>query len=157
MAWTKIRTEKFNQNYRGEAELAEFVIEVPLPEQMNSAEIADKAIQGSIEEVQKQGGTLLEVHVWEDTSPTWNTKYYIRIVASEGSTGGIGALPLVWAVIIIGVIAVLAIVGLTYFVTKSGEVLEYIGEQAGGFGISLALMIGVGMVGIGTILLLRRR
>jgi hypothetical protein len=122
MAWELILDEKKNQNYRGKAEWCNWELTVALPDQMGSSWTAQQALNAHIEELQKQDAIILEYRMWEDASPTFETHYYFEVVSS--------ASPIWWTPIIVGVLAILAIVA-TYFAIKAtGDIVEYIGEAA---------------------------
>ncbi|MFA5401489.1 MAG: hypothetical protein WC359_13650 [Dehalococcoidia bacterium] len=131
MSWVKIIDEKFHQDYRGSAQLQEWTFTVPLGEQVGAQYLADKMIAGHEEELQKQGCFLLELRVWQDTTPTWETKYFVRSVATTDTNyGGVSAIPLIWGVVIVGVLALLFIVGLSYVLGKTEDIVEYLGDNA---------------------------
>lgn len=121
MAWKKITEQKHNQNYKGRAELCEWEFTVPLPEQVGAEWLANRTVQGFIDELNEQNSYLLELHMWEDTSSTMKTRYYVSVIAS--------ASPLFWKVAILGVLAFLAIAGVAYVINKIEDILTYIGDE----------------------------
>ena len=148
MAWEEIVDQKFNQEFVGHAELCEWTFSVPLPEQLGAQWIANRLIDGHIEELQKEGSQLLELTVWEDTSPIEKTHYYVRVVAT--------ASPLYWTAIIVGVLIVLVIAGLSYIITKIENIVEYVGDKAPQ-ALSVLPWLGLGIVAVVGIALVRRR
>ncbi len=68
--------------------------------------LADHMVQANIEELEKQGSQPLRLRVWEDKSPTFTTNYKVEVTAT--------ASPLVWAVVILGLLVILAIAYITY-------------------------------------------
>ena len=86
--------------YVGKAEKCLFTFET-IPEQIPGEQwLANKIINGHIEELGKQHSRLLHIRVWRDTAPTWRTNYQVEVYAS--------ASPLFWTVIIVGVLALIA-------------------------------------------------
>lgn len=136
MAWVQIVNEKMNQGYVGHAEMAEWTFTVPLPDQIGASYIADNIIQDHIEELAKQNEELLELKVWEDTSPTWITNYYVKVTST--------ATPIVWTVIIVGVITLLAIAGASYMLIKVEDIVEYIGDKSP----ATLPLLGIAAVGV---------
>ncbi len=155
--WTLISSKKFNQTYSGPAELTEFEFSIPLPDQVNPSSLANNMIDSAKQEITEQGGKILEVHVWQDTSPTWETLYYVRLIAAPpaGVSSRIAWAPLVWGAIIAGIMILIGLGVIAYTVTKAGQVVEYVGDKAGGTGISLMLLGGVALGIVGMIMLAR--
>lgn len=141
MAWELILDKKFNQNYRGHAEFCDWEFRVNLPDQVGATWTAQQSLNAHIEELQKQGAIILEYRLWEDKSPTWHTDYYVEVVSS--------ASPLWWNIIIVGVLAILALVVGYFMIKKTGDIVEYVGEAAP---LTLPLL-AIGAIGLVTIVL----
>lgn len=148
MAYELILNEKFNQGYRGHAERCAYTFSLT-PEQVPGTRwTAQKVIDAHNEELAKQGSKILELRMWEDTSPMWHTDYKVEIVAT--------ASPLWWNIIIVGVLAILVIIAIYFVIQKVDDITEYIGEKAPA-AIPFIALAGLGVVVIAGILLLRRR
>lgn len=148
MAWELVMNKRLNQSYRGSAEWCHWEFRVNLPDQMGTIWTAKQSLNAHIEELEKQGSTILEYRLWEDKAPTWTTNYFVEVIAS--------ASPLWWNVIIIGVIALLGII-VTYFVIKeTGHIAEYIGGVAPG-AIPLLALAGIAAATIIGVYLIRRK
>lgn len=117
MAWNLVINEKYNQEYRGHAEKASYTFEVPLPDQLGAKWTAEQMINAHVNELLDYGEYLLELRVWEDKSPTWTTKYWVDVTAT--------ASPLPWALIIVGVLAVIFIIGVAFSLVKVEDIAEY--------------------------------
>lgn len=147
MAWELIMNERFNQDYRGSAEWCHWEFSAKMPDQLGTRAIAERTLNSHIEELEKQGSHILEYRMWEDRAPTWETLYYVEVVAT--------ASPIWWTAIILAALAVLALI-IVYFITKkTGDIAEYIGETAPA-ALSLWAIAAIGAVFVTGIYLLKR-
>ena len=119
MAYNLVYSKLLNQNYRGHAEQCSYTFTVNKPDQLGALWTAKEHLAAHIVELQKQGSTILEYYLWEDKSPTWSTDYYCKIVAS--------ASPLFWQLLILGVIAIIALLITRLVVKEIKEIFEYAG------------------------------
>ncbi|GAI69543.1 unnamed protein product [marine sediment metagenome] len=95
--------------YEGDAETCTFEFKLT-PEQIpGTAWLGQRIVDSFVSELEKEGSRLLELKVYEDTTPTWWTNYRVEVTAT--------ASPIVWTPIIIGVLAILFIVAI-YFTIK---------------------------------------
>lgn len=95
--------------YEGDAEVCTFEFKLT-PEQIPGTEWLGLRIANTFaSELEKQGSKLLELKVYEDTSPIFWTNYRVEVTA--------GASPLWWNAIIIGLLAILFVVAI-YFTIK---------------------------------------
>ena len=102
MAYQLIKDESHNTDYVGKAEVCTYEFST-LPEQIPGEPwLANLIIDRHIAELSSQNSKLLRIKVWRDTAPTWQTDYKVEVAAS--------ASPLFWNVIIIGVLAIVALV-----------------------------------------------
>jgi hypothetical protein len=148
MAYQLIVNERFNQDFRGHAERCTYTFSLT-PEQVPGTRwTAQKVVDAHNEELEKEGSQLLELKVWEDTSPTWTTDYKVEVTAT--------ASPLWWNLIIIGVLAILVIIAIYFVIQKVDDITKYVGEKAP-VTLPLLALAGIGAVVIAGILLLRRR
>jgi len=102
--------------YEGDAEVCTFEFKLT-PEQIPGTEwLGQRIVDSFASELEKEGARLLELRVYEDTTPTWWTNYRVEVTAT--------ASPLAWNLIIIGVLAILFIVAIV-FAIKAVESLIY--------------------------------
>ncbi|GAI02027.1 unnamed protein product, partial [marine sediment metagenome] len=102
--------------FEGDAEVCTFEFKLT-PEQIPLTEwLAQRIVDTFVSELEKEGSRLLELKVYEDTTPTWWTNYRVEVTAT--------ASPLAWNLIIIGVLAVLFVVAII-FAIKAVESLIY--------------------------------
>ena len=148
MAWNLIVDQKMNQGYQGHAESCDWKFMVPLPDQVGAQWIADRIVNAHVEELAEQNAKLLELRVWEDTSPTWNTEYYVQTVST--------ASPLYWSVIIVGVLVILALAGASYILLKIEDIVKYIGEKSP-MTLPLMAIAAIGAITVAGIYLVRRK
>ena len=131
-------------SYSGKAEKCVYTFRT-IPEQIpGESWLADQIISRLEDELGKQGSKLLWTRVWCDDSPTWHTDYKVAVWAS--------ASPLFWTPIILGVLAVLALV-ITWQIVETVEDIDWgdipgpiqIGGAAAGIAVALiALLLLVG-------------
>lgn len=136
MGWDLILEEKLNQSYQGKAEFCYWTFTVNLPDQVGASWTAKESLNAHIEELQNQGAVVLEYRLWENKEPTWTTDYYVQVVST--------ASPIIWAAVVIGVIALLALVVTYFIIHETGVIIEYIGEKAA---ITLPL-IAIGFISL---------
>ncbi len=118
MAYALIASEKMNQDYRGHAEKCTYTFDVLLPDQLGASWTARKMLEGHITELQTQGSILLEYKLYEDKlSGTFTTSYKVEIIAS--------ASPLWWNIIIVGVLALLSIIFISWAIQNVEDIAEY--------------------------------
>ena len=102
--------------FEGNAETCIFEFQLT-PEQIpGTAWLGERIVDSFASELEKEGSRLLELKVYEDTTPTWWTNYRVEITAT--------ASPLAWNLIIIAVLAILFIVAII-FAIKAVESLVY--------------------------------
>ena len=148
MAWELIVNEKMNQEFKGHAEMCTYTFSLG-PEQVPGMRWAAQQVTNAhVAELQKENSTILELRVWEDASPTWQTDYYVEIVAS--------ASPLWWNIIIAGALILLIGLAILFTIIEVKDIVEYIGEHApGSIPLMFIAVIGATVL-IGVILLSRR-
>jgi len=144
MAFELFLDQRYNQGFNGHAELCAYTFSL-WPEQIPVRWQAQKIIDAHSQELAKENSKLLELRAWEDTSPTWETNYYVEVVAT--------ASPLFWTVIIAGVFILLAIGGTLFIVNKVEDITRYVGEEIPGAipwlaigGIAVAAVVGIALV-----------
>jgi len=102
MALELIKDTAGDTQYRGKAEKCVYTFST-IPEQIpGESWLASQIVQKQIEELAKENSRLLHIRIWRDTSPTWQTDYKVEVFAS--------ASPLWWNAIILGVLAILALI-----------------------------------------------
>lgn len=105
------------------------------PEQIPGTDwFRDQAIQAFTDKVEEEGGHMLKLRVWEDTTPILTTDYRVEATST--------ASPLPWAAIIIGVLAILFIIAITFAIIQVRTFLW--GEEGApptGFGDMIYLLV----------------
>ena len=129
-----------NQGYRGHAEQCSYTFTVNKPDQLGAYWTAKEHLDAHIQELQEEGSIILEYYLWEDRTPTWETNYYCRIVAS--------ASPLPWGLIILAVLRI--IIPLLIFVWIINEVKEIV-EYAPGL-VGAISWVAVATIAVATVL-----
>jgi len=149
MAWEKIVDRKLNQEFSGHAELCTYTFSLG-PEQIpGMGWAAEQIINSHVDKLAEENSILLELRVWEDASPTWTTDYYVEVVAS--------ASPLWWNLIIGGALILLIGAAIYFTIKEVRNITEYVGEEAGGVGISLMYAAGIGVAALIGIALWRKK
>lgn len=98
----KETTEPIAYTFKGKAEKCTYEFST-LPEQVpGEAQLAKTLIDKNARELEAQGVRMLKIRVYRDTEPTWQTNYRVEVWAT--------ASPIFWTPIIVGVLAVLALV-----------------------------------------------
>ncbi|GAJ24739.1 unnamed protein product, partial [marine sediment metagenome] len=102
--------------FEGDAEVCTFEFKLT-PEQIPGTEwLAERIVDAFVSELEKEGSRLLELKVYEDTTPMFWTNYRVEVTAT--------ASPIAWMPIIIGVLAILFVVAII-FAIKAVESLIY--------------------------------
>lgn len=133
-----------NQGYRGHAEQCSYTFTVNKPDQLGAYWTAKEHLDAHIQELQEEGSIILEYYLWEDRTPTWETNYYCRIVAS--------ASPLPWGLIILAVLAIIALLVTVWIINEVKEIVEYAPGLVGAISwvavatIAVATVLGIYMV-----------
>ncbi|GAI79250.1 unnamed protein product, partial [marine sediment metagenome] len=78
--------------------------------------LGQRIVDSFVSKLEEEGSRLLELRVYQDTTPTFWTNYRVEVTAT--------ASPLAWNLIIIGVLAVLFVVAIV-FALKAVESLIY--------------------------------
>ena len=100
--------------FQGDAEICTFEFKLT-PEQIPAYPWLGKGIVDSfVSELEKDGSRLLELRVYEDTTPMFWTNYRVEVTAT--------ASPIAWTPIIIGVLAILFIVAIIFAIRAIDEV-----------------------------------
>lgn len=94
--------------YDGKAEVCPFEFKL-WPEQIPGAPWLGKKIANAFaSKLEAEGSKLLELKVYEDTTPTFWTNYRVEVTAT--------ASPIAWALVIYAVLAILFIIAITFLV-----------------------------------------
>ena len=134
----------YSQTFQGKAERGTYEFRT-LPEQIPGERwLADQIIQRNSDEIAKQGCHLLHIKVWRDVGPTFYTDYRVEVIST--------ASPVFWTPIILGVLAIMALV----ISWKLIEVVKDIdwGKIPGAVSWSMPIVAGTGL--LIAILLLRK-
>lgn len=132
-----------NQGYRGHAEQCSYTFTVNKPDQLGAYWTAKEHLDAHIQELQEEGSIILEYYLWEDRTPTWETNYYCRIVASASP-----ALP--WGLIILAVLRI--IIPLLIFVWIINEVKEIVEYAGTGGPVGAISWVAVATIAVATVL-----
>ena len=101
--------------YEGPAETCTFAFKL-LPEQIPTYPwLGQPIVDNFVSELKKEGAKLLDLRVYEDTTPTWWTNYRVEVTAT--------ASPIAWTPVILGVLAILFIVAIIFLIEKIDELL----------------------------------
>ena len=147
MAWVKIIDQKLNQDYVGHAEKCTYTFKLG-PEQVPGTGWAlQQVINSHIEALAEENSLLLELRVWEDTTPTWWTDYYVEVTAT--------ASPLWWNIIIAGTLLLLIGIAIWFTIEEVEDIVKYVGEKAPGT-LPIMAIAGVGVLVLVGIYLVRR-
>ena len=144
MAYRLVNEIKLNQEFRGHAERCVYTFTVNLPDQMGARWRAEDLVNAHVTELQTQGSLLLELRLYEDTTGTFTTNYMVELIAS--------ASPLWWNAIILGVLAVLAIIFVYFSIRQVDDIAKYSPGAATAIGIgavAIAVLIGIVLLGAG--------
>jgi hypothetical protein len=96
------QVQPLSSTYNGKWEKCTFEF-TTMPEQIpGEGWLADNLVQKTIEELTTQGCRLLHIKIYRDTAPMLTTKYRVEIWTT--------ASPIFWGILIIGILAVLALV-----------------------------------------------
>ncbi len=129
------------KTYVGKAEECTATFTVPLPDQLfPNSWVIEKIADAFADEVAKEGGEMLDIKIYEDTTPTWHTDY--KIVATAIAS------PLPWTPIILLILAIILVVAFTVLVVQFKDIDWGEVPPAIPWGI-LALAGGVGILGVG--------
>ena len=97
--------------YVGKAEECLVDISVPLPDQLfPSAWVVSRIADTFSDKVEDQGAHMLDLKIYEDLSPTWETNY--RVVATSTAS------PVPWFIIIPLVLAVVLVVAFIFLIRE---------------------------------------
>lgn len=77
-----IYSKKMNQDYTGPAFQCTYEFEVNKPDQLGTQKTAQDTLNALVQQLEAEGSQVLEYSLWEDKSPTWETKYFAKLVAS---------------------------------------------------------------------------
>lgn len=145
MAFQLVMDRRYNQGFQGHAESCLYEFTVNLPDQFGAQWTAEQFVLAHVDQLQSQNSMLLEVRLWEDKmSGTFTTDYRVEVVAS--------ASPLWWNLIILGVLAVIAILATAWIIREVRDIAKYNPPLAAG--ITFALFVVAGIIAV---VLLNRR
>lgn len=138
MAYSLILNQEGIKGYVGKAERCTFEFST-IPEQIpGESWVAQQIVNRGIAELQAQGSRLLWIKIWRDTAPTWHTDYRVEITAT--------ASPLWWNAIILGVLAVLALI-ISWRIVETITDIDWgkgaLPITAGGISLALLAILGI--------------
>lgn len=102
--------------FEGDAEICTFDFKLT-PEQLPTYPwLGQRIVDSFASELEKEGSRLLELRIYEDTTPTFWTNYRVEVTAT--------ASPIAWALVLYAVLAIVFVVAII-FVIKAVESLIY--------------------------------
>jgi len=100
--------------FEGDAETCIFEFKLT-PEQIPGTEwLGQRIVDSFVSELEKEGSKLLELRVYEDTTPTFWTNYRVEVTAT--------ASPIAWTLVIYAVLAILFVVAIIFAIRAIDEV-----------------------------------
>lgn len=136
MSYQLVSDQRFNQEFKGHAESCLYEFTVNLPDQLGARWTAEQFVQAHVDQLQGQNSILLELRLWEDKmSGTFTTDYRVEIVAS--------ASPLWWNLIILGVLAVIAIIATAWIIREVKDIAQYSPAAAAAISWGIFVVLGV--------------
>ncbi len=129
------------KTYAGKAEECTSTFTVPLPDQLfpNNWVVA-KIAATFADEVAKEGGVMLDIKIYQDSTPLWQTNY--KVVATAHAS------PFPWVVVIPLILVILLVVAITMLVIEFKEI-DWGGIPTAIPWAILAVAVGVGVLGVG--------
>jgi len=141
MAYQLVMDRRYNQGFQGHAESCLYEFTVNLPDQLGARWTAEQFIQAHVDQLQSQNSMLLELRLWEDKmSGTFTTDYRVEVVAS--------ASPLWWNLIILGVLAVIALLVTAWIIREIRDIAQYSPPVAAGLVLAFIVIGGMIVVGL---------
>ena len=143
VAWELVYQHEYprGKTYVGKAEECTATLTIPLPEQLfPNSWVIEKIADTFAEEVAKEGGEMLDIKIYEDATPTWETNY--KIVATAHAS------PFPWAVVIPLILAIILVIAFIKLVIEFKEIDWGEVPPAIPWAI-LALAGGLGILGVG--------
>lgn len=145
-----VYTHQYNYEYSGQGEQCTTKVTVNAPDQLFSSTWVTGRIADTVrDQIISQGGMPLAVKIYEDTSPTWVTDYYVVItIAPPAVPAGAVGFPFPWAVVIPLILAIIVVLSFTWLIMEIKNINW--GQPAGVFVSGL----GIALAGVGILLLL---
>jgi hypothetical protein len=137
------------KTYKGKAEVCTAKVMVPFPDQLFAASWEVNKIASTFEEqVKQQGADMLEIKIFQDSTPTLETDFYV-VATITSVPAALIPFPFPWAVVMVLVLAIILIVSFTFLI---GQVKTIDWGQPGaaigvGFAIA-AVLAGLALVGV---------
>ena len=156
MSYQLVKSQRFNQGYRGSAEEAVYTMTVPLPDQTGASQVLQNITDAHVQALAEQGSQLLELDVWQDSSPTWETLFRVRVVATtqEAPVNAIAVAPLVWVVVISTAVIIIGL--LVDWALESVKTISQYAPVAAGIGATAMLVLAGAIAVVGVTYVLRR-
>jgi len=138
------------QTYVGKASEGTSTFNIPLPDQFfPSSWVVDKIIETFEEKVNEQGESMLDLKIYEDTTPTFQTNYIIKSTCTDHS-------PFPWVIVIPLVLAIILVVVIRNLVVETKEI-DWSKIPTPIPWAILALAGGLGIAGVATAFAFSRR
>lgn len=139
----------------GTGEQCTFKVTIPLPNQLfpNTWE-GNRIISAFQDKIKEQGGDILDLKLYLDTTPTWTTDYYGVALVKPATPAGAVGFPFAWAIVIPLILVLLIILAFTWAIIEIKSVP--LGKLVAGVAIPLVAVAAV-VGGVGLIMLASSR
>lgn len=139
----------------GTGEECTFKVTIPLPDQLfPKTWEAGRIVSAFQDKVKANGGEMLDVKIYIDTTPTWTTDYYVVALIKPATTAGAVGFPFPWAVVIVLILVLLIVLAFTWVILSIKSV--DLGKLVAGVTIPLVAIAAI-VGGAGLILLASSR
>ncbi len=138
-------TYPLGSTYRGKAEQCTAKVTVPLPDQLFPAVWEVSLIAATFQnQVKNQGGDMLAIKIYEDTTPTLTTDYYVVATVAQPAPVPAVAFPFPWVVVIPLILILLIIVAFTWLILQVKTIDWGQPAAAIGMAVGIAAILGAG-------------
>lgn len=156
-----IYSKKMNQDYTGPAFQCTYEFIVNKPDQLGTQKTAQDTLNALVQQLQAEGSQVLEYSLWEDKSPTWETKYFAKVVGSgyaqtEEVSSRISSPLIPIVVVIVAALAVVFAVVVMLTVKEIKNLPDYVIKPISNAIIWASVAI-VALSAVGGVLILKRK
>lgn len=133
----------------GTGEECTFRVTVPMPDQLfPDAWQANRIASTFQDKVKEQGGEMLDLKIYIDTTPTWTTDYYVVALIKPAAAAGAVTFPFAWAIVIPLILVLLILLAFTWVIIeiKSVDLGKLVAGVTIPFAAIAAVVGGVGLI-----------
>ena len=132
----------------GMGEQCTFKVTIPFPDQLfPDTWEANRIVSAFQDKIKEQGGEILDLKIYIDTTPTWTTDYYVVALVKPAATAIAVGFPFPWAVVIVLILVLLIVLAFTWVILSVKSV--DLGKLVAGVTIPLVAVAAiVGVVGL---------